>query len=73
MVIDLNGKGVRFIGTDPARGRKEGKSLYFKLCASPDFHVPGYRPVSTTKDNYEYRGEESTNSNTILEMMVKPK
>lgn len=55
MVVDLNGKGVRFIGTDPARGRKEGKSLYFKLCASPDFHVPGYRPVSTTKDNYEYR------------------
>ena len=29
--------------------------------------------IYEVEDNYEYRGEESTNSNTILEMMVKPK
>lgn len=46
MVVDLNGKGVRFIETAPARGRKEGQRTYFRLCASPTLSVPGYRSVN---------------------------
>ena len=41
-----------------------GKKFYDKVRKKRIYEV---------EDNYEYRGEESTNSNTILEMMIKPK
>ena len=71
MVVDLNGKGVRFIETAPARGRKEGKKLYYRLCASPTLSVPGYRPVNRN-EVFEQR-EVRVNENGEGEAVVSEK
>ena len=62
--IFLNIFYVIIIGVFGYVGFFYGKKFYDKVRKKRIYEV---------EDNYEYRGEESTNSNTILEMMVKPK
>ena len=62
--IFLNIFYVIIIGVFGYVGFFYGKKFYDKVRKKRIYEV---------EDNYEYRGEESTNSNTILEMMIKPK
>lgn len=68
MVVDLNGKGVKFVETAPARGRQEGKKLYFRLCASPSLSVPGYRPVNRNEvfEQREVRVNENGEGEAVI-------
>lgn len=68
MVVDLNGKGVRFIETAPARGRKEGQRTYFRLCASPSLSVPGYIPVNRNEvfEQREVRVNENGEGEAVI-------
>ena len=62
--IFLNIFFIIIIGVFGYVGFFYGKKFYDKVRKKRIYEV---------EDNYEYRGEESTNSNTILEMMIKPK
>jgi len=62
--IFLNIFFIVIIGVFGYVGFFYGKKFYDKVRKKRIYEV---------EDNYEYRGEESTNSNTILEMMIKPK